>query len=117
MGLISEFRAFISKGNVIDLAVAVVLGAAFTKIVSAVVEGVIMPIVGRVLPSGDWTTWTVAGLHIGRVLSESINFVIIAFVVFMIVHKLMKRGKAAPPAPTPEDILLLREIRDQLKTR
>lgn len=119
MSLIKEFKDFINKGNVIDLAVAVVIGKAFGDIVAVIVAGIIMPIVGAILPSGAWQTWTIWKFQAGAVLAAIINFVIIAFVIFIVVQKLMKRAKkpdAAPP-PTPEDIVLLREIRDSLRTR
>jgi large conductance mechanosensitive channel len=120
MSLIKEFKDFINKGNVIDLAVAVVLGKAFGDIVNTIVAAVIMPIVGVLLPSGEWQTWKVWKIGVGPVLAAIINFLIIAFVVFLVVNKLMKfkkKPEAAAPAATPEDILLLREIRDALARR
>jgi large conductance mechanosensitive channel len=120
MAIIKEFKDFINKGNVIDLAVAVVLGTAFGAIVKSLVDGVIMPVVGALSPSGDWQHWMVWKIQIGAVLAASVNFVIIAFVVFLVVKKLMqfkKKPEAQAPAATPEDILLLREIRDALAKR
>jgi large conductance mechanosensitive channel len=120
MSLIKEFKDFINKGNVIDLAVAVVLGKAFGDIVTAIVANVIMPVVGVLLPSGDWQKWTVWKIGVGPVLAATVNFLIIAFVVFLVVNKLMKfkkKPEAQAPAATPEDILLLREIRDALARR
>ena len=121
MSLIKEFKDFINKGNVIDLAVAVVIGKAFGDIVAVIVAGIIMPIVGAILPGGSWQTWTIWHFQAGAVLAAIVNFLVIAFVVFIAVQKLMKRAKkpdapAAPP-PTPEDVVLLREIRDALRTR
>jgi large conductance mechanosensitive channel len=121
MSLIKEFKDFINKGNVIDLAVAVVIGKAFGDIVAVIVAGLIMPIVGKVLPSGQWQTWAVGGIQIGAIIAAIINFIIIAFVIFIVVQKFMKRARKpdapAVPPPTPEDIVLLREIRDQLARR
>jgi large conductance mechanosensitive channel len=122
MRIFKEFRDFIDKGNVLDLAVAVIIGAAFSKIVTAVNEGIIMPIIGAVLPSGAWQTWTVSSLNlqIGRVLGATVDFLITAAVVFAITVKLMsmlRRKKAEDPAPPPPpaDVVLLTEIRDLLK--
>jgi large conductance mechanosensitive channel len=120
MALIKEFKDFVNKGNVIDLAVAVVLGKAFGDIVNTVVAAVIMPVVGVLLPSGEWQTWKLWKIAIGPVLAATVNFLIIAFVVFLVVHKLMvfkKKPEAAAAAATPEDILILREIRDALAKR
>lgn len=102
MSIAKEFRDFISKGNVLDLAVAVVIGAAFTKIVTALVEGLIMPLVGAVLPEGSWREWTVTGLNIelGRILSATLDFVLVALVLFFVVKKLLAgMKKEAPKAP------------------
>lgn len=98
--LAGEFKDFIARGNVIDLAVAVVLGAAFTKIVDAVVTGVIMPLIGGVLPGKSWTTWTVTSLEIrlGVLLAAVVDFLLIALVVFLVVKKLVGRFRAAPAA-------------------
>ena len=118
MSVVKEFRDFINKGNVIDLAVAVVIGTAFGDIVKVVVAGLIMPIVGLVLPAGSWQTWTIWKIQAGAILAATINFIVIALVIFAVVEKFMKRKKApAEPAPPPEDIVLLREIRDALNRR
>ncbi|HEU0034324.1 MAG TPA: large conductance mechanosensitive channel protein MscL, partial [Kofleriaceae bacterium] len=113
---------FAFKGNVIDLAVAVVLGAAFTAVVNALVTGVLMPIVGALLPSGDWQTWTVWKIQIGAVLAALLNFLIVAFVLFLIVSKVIKALERKPPpaeaaAPVSAEVQLLTEIRDLLKSR
>jgi large conductance mechanosensitive channel len=100
MSFYSEFKAFIAKGNVLQLAVAVVIGVAFTAIVTALVEGLIMPLVGLVLPSGSWQTWAPGGFAIGRVIAAIINFVIVALVVFVAVVKGAGRF-LDKPAPTP----------------
>ncbi|RCS58565.1 large conductance mechanosensitive channel protein MscL [Parvibium lacunae] len=142
MSLVREFREFAVKGNVIDLAVGVIIGAAFGKIVDSLVSDVIMPIVGLVFgkldfsnlflvlgeaPAGTAMTLDAlrkAGVPVlayGSFLTIVVNFIILAFIIFMMVKQVnrLKREEpaAAPaaPAPTPEDIVLLREIRDSLK--
>jgi large conductance mechanosensitive channel len=89
MALVKEFKAFLSKGNVLDLAVAVVIGAAFGKIVTAIVEGLIMPLLGFLLPAKDWTAWTVTSVHfrLGLVLGAIVDFVAVAAVVFLVFVK------------------------------
>jgi large conductance mechanosensitive channel len=101
MSLASEFKAFALKGNVLDLAVGVVIGGAFGKIVTAIVEGLIMPLVGALLPGGDWRELTVTPLDfkLGSVLGATIDFVIVAFVLFIVASKLLATKKAAPPPP------------------
>jgi large conductance mechanosensitive channel len=117
MKLMKEFREFISKGNVVDLAAAVIIGAAFTNVVTVLNKGILMPIIGKILPGGDWRTATVTSLHleVGQVLAATLDFVITALIVFLIVIKAMsfirRREAAAPPAA---DVVLLTEIRDLL---
>ncbi|MBK9069836.1 MAG: large conductance mechanosensitive channel protein MscL [Myxococcales bacterium] len=114
----NDFKTFAFKGNVIDLAVAMVIGAAFTKIVSALVEGIFMPIIGALTPGGQWQTWTLWKFQIGSVLSATITFLVVAFVMFLIVNKLlaaMRKQEIAAPAPPPAQEVLLTEIRDLLK--
>ncbi len=137
--MISEFKEFAAKGNVMDLAVGVIIGAAFGKIVDSVVADLVMPIVGRVLgnvnfadlfwplkeiPSGTVMTLDAvkkAGVPVfayGNFITILLNFVILAFIIFLMVRQLNKMKKTVPaatPTPTPEDVLLLREIRDSLK--
>jgi len=139
MSIISEFKEFAVKGNAMDLAVGVIIGAAFGKIVDSVVKDLIMPIIGAVSGGFDFsnlffalgtvpegTAMTLDGLRAANVpvfaygsfLTILLNFIILAFVVFMIVkqiNRLKKEAPAAPPAAIPEDIVLLREIRDSLK--
>ena len=104
MALIQDFKAFAVKGNVVDLAVAVVIGGAFGKIVSALVADIVMPLVGLIQPNGDWRTWTVTSLHfkIGDFLGAVVDFFLIAFVLFLIitgvVNRVYKRPVAAAPA-------------------
>lgn len=136
MGMISEFKEFAMRGNVIDLAVGVVIGAAFGKIVTALVEKVIMPPIGWLIGKVDFSDlkWTLAeattdaaGAEVpavvigyGDFINTIIQFIIVAFAIFMLIKVLNKlaRKKAeepAAPAEPSEDVLLLREIRDSLK--
>ena len=133
MGMISEFKEFIARGNAIDLAVGVVIGGAFGKIVTSLVDKIIMPPIGLLLGGVDFSKWAItlkaaavdaAGkevpavmLGIGDFLNAIIQFLIIALAIFMVVkaiNRMRKPAEAAPAAP-PEDVLLLREIRDSLK--
>jgi large conductance mechanosensitive channel len=93
MSVLKEFREFINKGNVVDLAVAVVIGGAFGKIVSALVADLVMPVVNSVMPQGDWRKWEVTPLHfrIGDFLGTVVDFTIVAFVVFIVMVKLVGR--------------------------
>jgi large conductance mechanosensitive channel len=125
MSIISEFKEFISKGNVLDLAVGVIIGAAFGKIVSSLTEDIIMPIVGLAMPNMDGYTKMMLGpMKIGVFLAAVLNFFIIAFCVFLIVQAANKLKRPAPvvvvepaaPVPTKEQVLLT-EIRDALRTR
>lgn len=104
MLLIQEFKAFVAKGNVVDLAVAVVLGGAFGKIVTAFVSGLIMPLVSYVLPKGDWQTFMVGKFQVGTLLGAIIDFLLIALVVFLVFVKglpaMTKKEEAAPPPNT-----------------
>ena len=132
MGMVSEFKEFISKGNVLDLAVGVVIGAAFGKIVTALVDGIVMPIVGAALGGvsvSDWKyvmkpeTVDAAGAKVAEVavqygmfIQTLIDFLIIAFVIFLVIKAYNRMRKPADVAVAPpEDVLLLREIRDSLK--
>ncbi len=130
----SEFREFALKGNVMDLAVGVIIGGAFGKIVDSVVSDLIMPIVSRIFGGLDFSSYYIglagqaggmplagAVLAYGNFITIALNFVILAFIIFLMVkqmNRLKREAPAAPPAPpppTPEDVLLLREIRDALK--
>ena len=135
MSMASEFKDFISKGNVMDLAVGVIIGGAFGKIVDSLVNDIIMPIIGKIFGGLDFSNMYIplngqemgmalveakkagAVLAYGNFISMVINFVILAFVIFQMVKMVNKMRNAAPAAPpaTPDDILLLREIRDALK--
>lgn len=122
MGMLREFKDFAMKGNVIDLAVATVLGVAFNAIVGAVVDHIIMPIVGMITGGIDFNALSVkvgsAELKYGMAITASIKFIAIAMFLFLVIkamNKMKKKEEAAAPAAPPEDIVLLREIRDALK--
>ena len=89
--MLSELKTFIMRGNVVDLAVAVVIGGAFGKIVSALVSDMVMPLVNAVIPEGDWRKWEVTPLHfrVGDFLGTVVDFTIVAFVVFVIMVKVI----------------------------
>lgn len=135
MGMVSEFKEFINKGNVLDLAVAVVIAAAFGKIVTALVDGIIMPFVGLVaggvdfsqlyypLDGNEYANLAAAQeaaapvVAYGAFLQTIVDFLIIAFVIFLVVkayNRMQKKQEAAPAEPS-EEVLLLREIRDSVK--
>ncbi|MGC8508533.1 MAG: large conductance mechanosensitive channel protein MscL [Thiomonas sp.] len=139
MSMMQDFKAFAVKGNVVDLAVAVIIGGAFGKIVESLVNDVIMPVVGAIFGKLDFSNLFVvlgkvpdgtaqtldamkkAGVPVlayGSFITVSVNFIILAFIIFMMVRMISTLKHAeppAPPAPTPEDTVLLREIRDALK--
>ena len=140
MSFASEFREFAIKGSVVDLAVGVIIGAAFGKIVDSVVKDLIMPLVGRVFGAVDFSNWfvllgspppgytgpmtyealTKAGVPLfayGNFITVALNFVILAFIIFLMVKQINRLKREAPPVapPTPEDVVLLREIRDALR--
>jgi large conductance mechanosensitive channel len=140
MSFASEFKEFAAKGNVVDLAVGVIIGAAFAKIVDSFVKDIVMPIVGRIFGGLDFSNYfialaptpanyngpmtydalTKAGVPLlayGNFITVVINFLILAFIIFMIVRQInrLRRTEPPPPAATPEDVVLLREIRDSLR--
>ena len=135
MSVAQEFKDFALKGNVMDLAVGVIIGAAFGKIVDSIVGDIIMPIVSKIFGGLDFSNYFIplagqtaavladakkagAVLAYGNFITIALNFVILAFIVFMMVKQMNRLKKEAPPAApaaTPEDVLLLREIRDALK--
>lgn len=121
MSFLQEFKAFAMRGNVIDLAVAVVIGAAFGKIVSSLVDGIIMPLIGLLLGGIDIAdkSFTVGNAVVkwGLFLQTVIDFTLIAFAIFVVIKllsKLQKKQEALPPEPTTQEKLLI-EIRDLLK--
>lgn len=118
MSMISEFKAFISRGNVMDLAVGVIIGAAFGKIVDSFVGDLVMPLIAKLGGQQDFSAWVIAdSIKIGNFMNAVFGFVILAFAVFMMVKAVNRFQKpvAAEAPATPEDVLLLREIRDSLK--
>ncbi len=146
-GLFGEFKAFITRGNVLDMAVGIIIGSAFTAIVTSLVNDVIMPVISKLTGGTSFDDWkwvitpaqgdvAESALYWGKFISSIVNFLIIAFVVFLMVKfinglkakqealaakfkKQKEEEAAAPeePAPIPEDIQLLREIRDALKEK
>lgn len=149
--MLKEFRAFIARGNVLDLAVAVIIGAAFGRIVTSLTEDVIMPVIGRIFGgldfsgyflvlapekvptalrgSSDYAALKKAGVPLlgyGEFVTQAVNFLIVAFIVFLIVRAVAratalfeaeKQKSAAISAPEPTEVALLREIRDELRGR
>ncbi|ACB33201.1 large conductance mechanosensitive channel protein [Leptothrix cholodnii SP-6] len=139
MSVLSEFKAFAVKGNVVDLAVGVIIGGAFGKIVESLVGDVIMPIVSKIFGGLDFSNYFIplagqtattlveakkagAVLAYGSFITVAINFMILAFIIFMMIKQINRLQSAPAPAPAPaeppppaEDIVLLREIRDSLK--
>jgi len=139
MGFATEFKEFASKGNVVDLAVGVIIGAAFAKIVDSLVKDLIMPVVGRIFGGLDFSNYfvvlappppnyagpmtyealTKAGVPLfayGNFITVLINFLILAFIIFMMVKQINRLRRTEPVvAATPEDTILLREIRDSLR--
>jgi large conductance mechanosensitive channel len=120
MSIVSEFKEFISKGNVLDLAVGVIIGAAFGKIVSSLTDDVLMPILGLVVGKMDYSTITLGPMKIGLFINAILNFFIIAFCIFLVVKAANRFKKPAPvaapvvPMITKEQELLM-EIRDSLR--
>ena len=138
MSIVSEFKEFAVKGNVMDLAVGVIIGGAFGKIVDSIVNDLIMPIIGKITGGLDFSNYYIglngqaSGLTLaeakktgavfayGNFISVLIYFIFLAFIIFMMIKQMNKLKKEAVPAPaaapaTPEDVLLLRQIRDSLK--
>jgi len=140
MSILSEFREFAVKGSVVDLAVGVIIGAAFGKIVDSLVKDLIMPVVSRIFGGLDFSNWfvmlgapppgyngpmtyealTKAGVPLfayGNFITVALNFIILAFVIFLMVKQINRLRSATPPPPSPppENVQLLREIRDALK--
>lgn len=141
--MLQEFRAFVARGNVLDLAVAVIIGAAFATIVASLTDDLIMPVVGYLFGGLDFSSYFVtlgpvpegyagsltnyaalkeAGVPLlgyGQFLTVLVNFLILAFIIFLLVraaNRSMRKGEAAPAAPA-EEVVLLREIRDELRKR
>jgi len=145
MSISSEFKEFAFKGNVVDLAVGVIIGVAFGKIVDSIVRDLIMPLVGKAVGGLDFSNYfvllsappaafsgpmtyealTKAGVPLfayGNFITVAVNFFILAFIIFIMIRQINRMKKEAPPAPvapppTPEDIVLLRQIRDALSKK
>ena len=133
-GFMAEFKKFISRGNVVDMAVGVVVGGAFTGIVNSLVKDIIMPVIGMLFGGIDFTGLKYvitpaegdvaeAAIHYGNFIQNIVNFLLVAFAIFVVVkamnsfHKKKEEAAAPPPPPPadPDDVVLLREIRDLLK--
>lgn len=139
MSMMSEFKSFAMKGNLVDIAVAFVMGAAFGKVVSAFTEGVVAPVIGLITSGVDFSKWKVViraaqtdavgavtnpevAMSIGQFLTITLDFIVVAFVMFMIVKAVnaMKKAEATAPAPPPgptREEVLLTEIRDAVRSR
>ncbi len=138
--MFKEFRDFVNRGNVLDLAVAVIIGAAFAKIVSSLTDDIIMPVIGKIFGGLDFSSYFIvlgpvpanlqgstdyaalkkAGVPLlgyGEFITQAVNFLILAFIIFLLVRAANKAFKRAVDAADPADVVLLREIRDLLKTR
>ena len=134
MSMASEFKEFAVKGNAMDLAVGVIIGGAFGKIVNSIVEDLIMPVISRLFGGLDFSNYFIslagqtattlaeskkggAVFAYGSFLTATLSFLILAFVIFIMVKQINRLKKEAPPPPAapPEDVLLLREIRDALR--
>lgn len=141
--MIKEFKAFIARGNVLDLAVAVIIGAAFGKIVTSLTEDMLMPLIGKIFGGLDFSSYFVtlgevpasytgsltdyaalkkAGVALfgyGEFLTQAVNFIIIAFIIFLIIKGVNRAvpSTLAEAAADPDDVVLLREIRDELRKR
>jgi large conductance mechanosensitive channel len=121
MGFVKEFKAFALKGNVMDLAVGVIIGAAFGKIINSLVENVLMPFLGMMLRGVNFQDLSVkigqAEIKYGMFISATVDFILIAFVLFLIIKTMnnVKRKEEEAPAPPTRDQELLMEIRDLLK--
>jgi large conductance mechanosensitive channel len=127
MSMLTEFKAFAMRGNVVDMAVGVVIGGAFGKIISSVVDDLIMPVVGVITGGIDFTAYKIAlsgdaALGVGNFIQRVVDFTIVAFAIFLMVKAMnaaKKKEEAAPAAPPepPADVKLLGEIRDLLARR
>jgi large conductance mechanosensitive channel len=122
--MIKEFRDFVMKGNVIDLAVAVVMGGAFGAIITSLVNDIIMPLIGVLMGGVDFSSLSVmvgdAVIAYGKFIQACVNFFLIALALFFVIksiNAMQAKPKETAPAAPPEDIVLLREIRDSLKQR
>lgn len=138
--MFKEFRDFVNRGNVLDLAVAVIIGAAFAKIVSSLTDDIIMPVIGKIFGGLDFSSYFIALgpipanlqgstdyaalkkagvplLGYGEFITQAVNFLILAFIIFLLVRAANKAFNRAADAADPADVVLLREIRDLLKSR
>ena len=121
MGMLKEFKDFATKGNVVELAVAVIIGGAFGKIINSLVEDIITPLLLKpaleAAGKSNIETWSPGGILLGKFIAAILSFIVIAFVLFLIIKAMNKvvKKEAAAPSPPSEEVILLREIRDALK--
>lgn len=116
--MIKEFRDFVNRGNIVEIAVAFVMGIAFGSVVTSLTEDIINPIVGKILTVDDLSSWDIAEIRIGAFLVAVLNFLIVALVMFFVVKAYNRVSTKAEEESTPsEEVRLLTEIRDSLQTR
>lgn len=121
--MLKEFKEFAMRGNVIDLAVGLIIGAAFGKIVTSVVNDIVMPILNPIIPGGDWRMMEIGpGIKVGSFFGTVLDFLIVSFAIFVLVkgiNRMKKKEEAKPPvvAELPQDVKLLTEIRDLLSRK
>jgi large conductance mechanosensitive channel len=116
--MIQEFKEFINRGNLVDIAVAFVMGVAFAAVINSLTNDIVNPIIAKIFNVDDLANWVVEDIRIGAFLVALINFLIVAFVMFLVVkaYNRMRRAEEATEEPS-EEVVLLRDIRDGLRTR
>jgi large conductance mechanosensitive channel len=124
MKILQGFKEFIMRGNVIELAVAVIIGTAFAKVIDSLVKNVITPLIGKLFGQPDFSRIRPGDIPIGNFLNDLVSFLLIAVAVYFVIvvpyqklNELRRRGEVEEETPPPEDIQLLREIRDALRSR
>jgi large conductance mechanosensitive channel len=124
MKILQAFKEFIMRGNVIELAVAVIIGTAFAKVIDSLVKNVITPLIGKLFGQPDFSRIRPGDIPIGNFLNDLVSFLLIAVAVYFVIvvpyqklNELRRRGEVEEETPPPEDIQLLREIRDALRSR
>jgi large conductance mechanosensitive channel len=121
--MLKEFKEFALRGNVMDLAIGIIIGAAFGKIIASLVNDIIMPLINPIIPGGDWRTMELgSGVKLGAFMGTILDFLIISFVIFLMVktiNRMKRKEEAKPPQPAdiPADVKVLTEIRDILSKR
>ncbi len=116
--MIQEFKDFINRGNLVDIAVAFVMGVAFAAVITSLTDDIINPIIGKIFSVDGLADWTISGVRVGSFLVAIINFLIVALVMFLVVKAYNRMKESAEAAEEPsEEVVLLREIRDGLARR